>query len=70
VHGYGPANRVPIEPADIAILAMKAHQPVDRRYLGECSIDRPMRLQSRKPFDAHSHERAQPGLRALNDRIV
>jgi hypothetical protein len=44
MHWHWLVSRTSIELADIAILSMKAHQSMDRRYLGECSIDRSMRL--------------------------
>lgn len=63
-------NRTSIEPADIAILSMKAHQPMNLRYFGECSVDRLMRPRNRQPFDSDTHERAEAGLGALNDQML
>jgi hypothetical protein len=70
MHMHGLAGSSAIEPAELALGIVKAHQPMHRRNLMECSLDRAMRLALSQAFDTNADQRAQPRLCALLSLLV
>jgi hypothetical protein len=62
VHLDRVADIGPVEPAEIAIRVVEAHQAMNSRDLSECSIDRPMGCLLSHALNTNAHQRSQPGL--------
>jgi hypothetical protein len=61
---------IAVQPADIALRIMKAHEPVNHCNLEECRVEGAMRLLLDQAFDADTNQRTQPRLRPLNGPMV
>jgi len=70
VHRDGLADSGAIHAADITILFVEAHVAMDGSDFFERCIDRLMQAWGRQPSGANRHQRSQPGLSTLNDRVV
>jgi hypothetical protein len=67
VHLDRRADIGPVEPTEVTIWVMKAHEAMNSRDLSERSVYRPMRGVRSHTLNADAHQRSEPGLGAFND---
>lgn len=66
MHRDGIAYSSAVEPTEVTLRIVKAHQTMDRRDLSERGIYRPMGRVRSQALNANAHQCSKPGLGAFN----
>ena len=64
------AGRGTVEPAEVTVAIVKAHEAMNRRDLFKCGVDGAMGAALSHALNADANQRSKPGLSAFDSAVV